>query len=174
MRKIDRYVIDYSLKNGLGHPSISLYLKGCDKPTKCEDCHNYELQIKSKRECDIEKLKDDIDKYIDNYLLFHKKLYFSILGGEPLTIYNRDIVLEISKYVKEKYPESIIVLYSWRTMDNIRKGKILSYTKYIDYGVLGSYEKDLYVENILPSSSNQYIYNFNTKKRVNPIKLKRG
>ena len=43
---MDRYTIDYSLKNGLGHPSVSLYLSGCDNSDKCDGCHNKELQKK--------------------------------------------------------------------------------------------------------------------------------
>ena len=44
---MQRYFIDYSLKNGLGHPAISLYLTGFDNPVKCYGCHNYDLQKQS-------------------------------------------------------------------------------------------------------------------------------
>lgn len=172
MNKIDRYVIDYSLKNGLGHPSISLYLTGCDKPIKCEDCHNWELQKQSENNYNINTIKDELDNSIKNYLSFHDKLYFSILGGEPLSEYNKDISLEISKYIKEKYKKSIIVLYSWRLIEEIKDSNLIPYTLYMDYGVLGPYKKDLYEEKTLPSSSNQYVYNFKTNKKLKPIKIK--
>lgn len=172
--KIDRYVIDYSLKNGLGHPSISIYLTGCDKLIKCDDCHNWELQKQSENSFNINNMKNEIDNSIENYLFFHDKLYISILGGEPLSIYNRDITLEVSRYIKDKYNNSTVILYSWRTIDDINNEDLLPYIKNIDYGVLGSYEKDLYVSNILPSSSNQYIYDFKNNKKLKPIQLKRS
>ena len=33
--------------DGLWYPSISIYYSGCDKPVKCLDCHNPELQQKN-------------------------------------------------------------------------------------------------------------------------------
>jgi len=96
------------------------------------------------------------------------------LGGEPLAKYNRNITLELSNYIKEKYKNAIIVLYSWRTIEQINRESLKPYIKYIDYGVLGSYNKDLYVSNTLPSSTNQYIYDFKNNEKLKPIKLKRG
>ena len=158
----------------MGHPAISIYLTGCDNPIKCEDCHNWELQEKSQYDYDINKIKHKVDKEIYNYLQFHSKLYIVILGGEPLAEYNRDIVLELSSYIKEKYKNVTIVLYSWRTIEQINKENLRSYIKYVDYGVLGSYNKGLYVSNTLPSSVNQYIYDFKNNNKLKPVKLKRG
>lgn len=169
-----RYIIDYSLKNGLGKPSVSIYLHGCDNPIKCKDCHNLELQNTPIEEINIEELKKQIDIAIKNYLQFHNKLYISILGGEPLAQYNRNIILEISKYIKEKYNDSIIVMYSWRTIDQINKENVNQYLKYVDYGVLGVYDSNLHIENTLPSSTNQYIYDFKQNEILQPIRLKRG
>lgn len=171
---IKRYIIDYSLKNGLGHPAISIYLTGCDNPIKCEDCHNWELQEQSKNDYNISEIKHELDKEIQGYLQFHNDLYIVILGGEPLAEYNKDIVLEISQYLKQKYKDATIVIYSWRTIEQINKEKLELYIKHIDYGVLGSYNKDLYVSDTLPSSINQYIYDFKNNKKLEPIKLKRG
>lgn len=171
---MSRYIIDYSLKNGLGKPSISLYLAGCDKPIKCEGCHNWELQEEPKESYDIDEIKKHIDKAINNFLQFHSALYVSILGGEPLAIYNRNITMEISKYIKEKYTNAIIIIYSWRTIKQIKKENLEMYMKYIDYGVLGAYDKNLYIENTIPSSTNQYIYDFKNNRIIKPIKLKKG
>ena len=43
------------------------------------------------------------------------------------------------------------MLYSWRTIEQISKENLELYIQHIDYGVLGSYNKDLYVSNTLPS-----------------------
>jgi len=171
---MNKYVIDYSLKNGLGKPSISIYLTGCDNPIKCEDCHNYELQKELNYEYNINDLKQDINRNINFYLQFHDKLYISILGGEPLAKYNRKTTLEISKYIKEKHEDSTIILYSWRTIEQILKEHLQKYIKYIDYGVLGVYDKNLHIENVIPSSTNQYIYDFKNNTILKPIRLKKG
>lgn len=171
--KIKQHVIDYSLKNGLGKPSVSIYLRGCDKPIKCKGCHNYEFQSFSKEEYDLEKLFGQLDMEIERFLKIHSELYLCILGGEPLAKHNKFITYEISKYVKNKYESSKIVLYSWRTLEDIEKDRLNSYLNYIDYGVLGYYEEELHVKDTLPSSSNQYIYDFKEKTTLEPIKLRR-
>lgn len=171
---MERYIIDYSAKNGLGHPAISLFLTGCDKPIKCKNCHNWELQEESKEKYSLQEIKENIDKNIQEFLQFHQSLHVTLLGGEPLAEYNRKISLEISKYVKTKYKKSTITIYSWRTIDNIKNEKLKPYLKYIDYGVLGAYNEDLHTEDYLPSSTNQYIYDFKHDRIIKPIKLKRG
>ena len=165
---IERYKIDYSLKNGLGHPSVSLYLTGCDKPIKCEGCHNYELQKESENDYDIKNIKDKLKFYIEKSKKYNSKLYVSFLGGEPLTDYNKNITLEISCWLKNNYQEVINVLYSWRNPNGIQD----EYIEFIDYGVLGDYEKDKHVEDTIPASNNQIIYDFNKKEELEPIKLK--
>lgn len=65
-------------------------------------------------------------------------------------------------------------MYSWRTIEQINKENLKPYIKYIDYGVLGVYDNDLYTPNVLPSSTNQYIYDFKGSQKLKPIKLKKG
>lgn len=96
------------------------------------------------------------------------------MGGEPLAEYNRNITQEISQYIKRKYKSVTIILYSWRTIEQIKKENLESCIRYIDYGVLGSYNKNLYISNTLPSSSNQYIYDFVNNEKLTPVKLKEG
>jgi len=164
-----RYFIDYSLKNGLGHPSPSLYLTGCDKPVKCEGCHNWELQEKSEDSYNIAKIKDELQELIEKSLGFSSgDNYFSILGGEPLTSYNVGITKEISEWVSENYPDITIVLYSWRRKDQIDSDIVCN----IDIGILGSFENDKKKEDQIPGSTNQVIYDFNSGRELKPIKLK--
>ena len=165
---MDRYLLELSLKNGLGKPSISLYLRGCDKKTKCKGCHNHEYQEKSMDDYDINTIKTSTLKLLEKSKSFFPNISLSILGGEPLTEYNRDITYEISKYIKEQCPNIPIILYSWRDLCEIP----IKYVEHIDYGVLGSYDEDLHVDNILPASTNQYIYDFKNQCKLEPIKLK--
>ncbi len=172
MKDLNRWFIDYSLKNGLGKPAVSLYLRGCDLPIKCEDCHNYELQDEVEEYFnseDVRLLWKELNEYILAYLSFHSELRVAILGGEPLTKKNRHVTVLISQKIKEKYPNSKIILYSWRSANQAKE-----YANYIDYGVLGVYCKSLYVPDTLPSSSNQYIYDFKNNIKLEPVKLKRG
>lgn len=165
---MNRYLLELSLKNGLGNPSISLYLRGCDKKIKCKGCHNHEYQEKSMDDYDINLIKTSTLELLEKSKLFFPNTSLSILGGEPLTEYNKDITYEVSKYIKEKYPNIPIILYSWRTIDQIPS----KYVKYIDYGVLGSYDENLHIDNTLPASTNQYIYDFKSQYKLEPIKLK--
>lgn len=167
-----RYTIDYNLKNGLGKPAISLYLTGCDKPIKCAGCHNYELQKESEDDYEINKIINKMEgKYLKS-LEFNKDTSIVFLGGEPTAKYNIKIVYIISKYFKGKYPNTNTILYSWRTIEQIKNDINIDMMKYIDYGVLGAYDENNYVEKELPSSTNQYIYDFNIKDKLKPIKLK--
>lgn len=164
---IERYKIDYSLKNGLGKPSVSLYLTGCDKPIKCKGCHNYELQDESKEKYNIEKIKKTMNFYINKAKEYNSDIHVSYLGGEPLTKYNRNIMLEISNWVKNNFNKVTTVLYSWRKPNQIQD----EYVDYIDYGVLGAYMKEKHKEDQIPASDNQIIYDFNKKEEIEPIKL---
>jgi anaerobic ribonucleoside-triphosphate reductase activating protein len=167
----DRYFIDYSLKNGLGNPSIDLYLKGCDKPVKCKNCHNPELQEKPTDHFKFKNIRKEIDNQIKEFKNYHDQLYITYLGGEPLTSYNLGITFVISQHIKFKYKNAYNILYSWRTIEQIKKEGIQKSLRYIDYGILGAYKKELHQENMLPVSSNQYIYDFNKDKKIKPIKL---
>lgn len=160
------YAIDFSLTNGLGKPAISVYYSGCDIPVKCKECHNSELWQKQKTKVSDE----EFFRLVNNYKNFNhsKELIITFLGGDPLAPYNRDSVIEVSRKLKELYPEVKIVVYSWRTPDEIEE----SWTEFFDYGVLGKFDIGIYVENRLPASTNQFIYDFKTKQKLPPIKLK--
>ena len=160
-----RYIIDYSLKNGMGNPSVNLYLSGCDKKEKCEGCHNWEMQEENTDDYDMNEIKARLDNHIYNAMQFTNKLYVCVLGGEPLAPYNKKITLGIAKHVKGKYKDVILVLYSWRYLTNI---------KYFDYGVLGGYDHTQHEDNCIPSSKNQYIYDFKLHKKLPKIYLKKG
>lgn len=158
-----RYVIDYSLKNGLGNPSVNLYLMGCDKPVKCKDCHNWEMQDINLEDFNYQTMIDELETFIKKSMLFQKEPWLCILGGDPLIKENKPITMSVSSHLKEVFPKLKIVVYSWHEPQELQN---------VDYGVLGPYESSLHIENMLPSSTNQYIYDFNNKTKLEPIKLK--
>lgn len=156
--------------DGLWHPSISIYFSGCDKPIKCKNCHNPELQQKEiGYKTTSEKLIVDIERILNNWLEIFPKISICYLGGEPLATWNREAVLLVSKYFKEKYKDKICnIIYSWRYLEHINLLK--QYVSYIDYGVLGEFEEKNKDINYIPSSTNQYIYDFKNNKIINSIK----
>lgn len=154
--------------DGLYYPSLSIYFSGCDKPIKCKDCHNPELQKqKMGYKTDYLSLINDLDTKVQEWLKIYPKISICYLGGEALANWNIKSTYEVSKYFKAKYKERICnIVYTWRYLKDLED--IKDYISYMDLGVLGDFEKELFVENQIPASYNQYIYDFNKK-----IKLKR-
>lgn len=156
--------------DGLWYPSISIYYSGCDKVLKCKGCHNPELHNQNVGFSTTTKMLIlDIENILVYWLDTYKIISICYLGGEPLTKWNRQSVLEVSKYFKEKYNNRICnIIYSWRYIEDLKQLK--QYIKYMDYGVLGDFK----IENsnilLIPSSSNQYIYDFNNNIKLQPIK----
>jgi anaerobic ribonucleoside-triphosphate reductase activating protein len=91
------------------------------------------------------------------------------LGGEPLAVWNRLSLYVVSKYFKIKYNDRVCnILYSWRYLEDIKC--VNKYTTYMDYGVLGDFQKEKKDLNYIPSSTNQYIYDFKNSKKINSIR----
>lgn len=156
--------------DGLWYPSISIYYSGCDKPVKCLDCHNPELQQKNIGfKTNNNQLIHDIEEKLIEWLDTYGMISICYLGGEPLSLWNRESVYLISKYLKEKYNNRICnIIYTWRYIEDILD--IKKYVSYIDYGVLGEFQLEQRDTNYIPSSSNQYIYDFNNQTRIQPIR----
>lgn len=156
--------------DGLWFPSISIYYSGCDKVVKCKDCHNPELQNRNALEkySNLEIIKS-IEKSLKSWLSVYETISISFLGGEPTAVYNIDSMFIISKYFKKKYGDNVkTILYSWRK--NKELNSIKSKIKYIDFGVLGEFDIKKLDLSYVPSSRNQYIYDFNRNKKIKKIK----
>lgn len=166
-----RYALDFSTKNGLGKPALSIFLSGCDRPNKCENCHNPELWEPSQES--YENLILDLEQACNIFQRLYRTVRVAIIGGEPLASYNKLLTYTIAKYVKDNYMNSEVILYSWRSLELIHANDtIKNLLDYIDYGVLGAYDKNLHEDNTIPASSNQYIYDFKRSIRLPSIKLK--
>jgi anaerobic ribonucleoside-triphosphate reductase activating protein len=156
--------------DGLWYPSISIYYSGCDKIIKCKNCHNPELQLKGVGfETSDNQLIQDIEEKLIMWLSTYEIVSICYLGGEPLASWNRKSVFEVSKYFKEKYKNQVCnVLYTWRYINDLHTLK--EYISYIDYGVLGDFREEYKDLNYIPSSINQYIYDFNKQIKIKAIK----
>jgi len=161
------YSIQYSTKSGLGKPALEVYLYGCDKPIKCNGCHNKELLETPSEFTPIKQIEEHLLREISNFSKFHKQVIISFVGGEPTADHNKERLNRLSGTVKSKYVDSLIVLYSWKRLD----GWSINNFKHIDYGVLGEYISELHVDNYIPSSSNQIIYDFKNHEIMDNINL---
>lgn len=152
--------------DGLYYPAISLYFSGCDKKIKCVNCHNHELQhIGLGNKTNSKEIIETIEKQLLEWLSIYPKMAICYLGGEALAPWNRDVTYSVSKYFKNKYGDKIKnIVYSWRYLEDLEelKDKI----SYMDLGVLGDFKQELFVQNQVPSSSNQYIYDFNRQVKL--------
>lgn len=154
--------------DGIWYPAISIYYSGCDKATICEGCHNKELKIFGNGyKTNAANLIIDIDVMLNAWMDVYKEMAICFVGGEPLAEYNRESVKVISKYFKEKYKNVHTIIYTWRTLEDI--DCLSEYVKDIDYGVLGEFiekEKDI---RYIPSSKNQYIYDFKNNCKIDAV-----
>jgi anaerobic ribonucleoside-triphosphate reductase activating protein len=130
------------------HPkllSLSIYFQGCDKVPKCAFCHNKDTWEPFKGfKYEISELNEIIKDKVSYALETYEKIAVSFLGGEPLAPYNREAVLEISKELKEEFGDKIVnILFSWRTLEDIKNQNLEKYIEYIDEFVLGPYEHEL-------------------------------
>lgn len=158
--------------DGLWYPSISIYYSGCDKPIKCIDCHNPELQCQGiGYKTTNDQLIQDIEKVLIQWLDTYQTISICYLGGEPLAKWNRQSVFEVSQYFKSKYKKQVCnIIYSWRYIDDLHALPMLQYLTYMDYGVLGDFQLENRDTNYVPSSTNQYIYDFRNAKKIQPIR----
>lgn len=115
--------------NGQG-VRVSLFVSGCS--LHCKGCFNKEAWDKNYgkvfHKTDLNKIcKALANPYIDG---------LSILGGDPLEPYNKDVVCLIVKYVKELYPEKTIWLWTGRKYEDVKNEEAL---KYVDVVVDGPF-----------------------------------
>ena len=92
-------------------PSLNIYTVGC--PHFCNGCHASDLQNINHDErllLTYESVKNEINKL--------KGFYKSIcwLGGDPFFQFKE--CLDISKQIKNEYPELLIVVYTGYTINN--------------------------------------------------------
>ena len=139
----------YNIDNGPG-TRVVLWTQGCEH--HCPGCHNpHTWKLNAGKDFTVIE-RDLIIDYLDEY--FPKD--FSILGGEPLHPQNRDGVIELCKYIKEKRPEINIWLWSGYELDEICDDKRIF--KYIETFVLGRFKIDLKGNFKYYGSSNQMLY----------------
>ncbi|MDA3855888.1 MAG: 4Fe-4S cluster-binding domain-containing protein [Candidatus Woesearchaeota archaeon] len=155
--------------DGLGTPTISLYLAYCDIATVCprvngfcKECQNKHLQKdKVGTLLSIEEVLEITLPKVKFYQETFGECKIAFIGGEPLADINRQFVIELAKQYKENHIDTL--LYTWRYIEDIIEENID--TSYFDTLVCGEYIEELNNGGIL-GSSNQYIYRMKEQERM--------
>ncbi len=136
--------------DGLGTPSVNIYLSYCDKEPKCKGCHNKELWKDGVGyELTVNQTMQLIEKKYLEMLKVWGKCNIVIMGGEPLALINKPFVEELCRTIKTTLQTEIIV-YTWRTAKE-------ELTVGADYYVCGAYEESLKDPNYRFGSTNQIL-----------------
>lgn len=133
--------------------ATSLWFNGC--PHKCVGCYNAETwHIDDKLDRPNQEVINETLVALDE---FGVKKDLTLLGGDPLAVFNLADLLEILAAIKEARPETRVLCwtgYTWKQLQNSTHRSVL---KYIDILIDGRYEKDLHVEGHKFGSSNQKV-----------------
>lgn len=123
-----------SVENGLG-VRTTIYLSGCVH--RCKNCHNPETWDFNGGNEFTEETKEELFSYLA--LPYINGITFS--GGDPLCSY--DEVLELTKEIKERFPDKTIWVYTGYTLEELIKGQKEAILEYIDVLVDGRYVDEL-------------------------------
>lgn len=152
MKYLDIKTSDINNGEGL---RVSLWVSGCEH--HCKGCHNPQSWNRNNGEL----FTNETYEYLVAALTTGVKRGLTIIGGEPLTDYNYEEVLQLCKCLKEEIPELNIWLYTGYYYDElVDQGKI-DIVDYIDVLVDGRFEEELKDSSLeWRGSSNQRIWRF--------------
>ena len=133
--------------------ATSLWFNGC--PHKCVGCYNAETwHIDDKLDRPNQEVIDETLVALDE---FGVKKDLTLLGGDPLSVFNLADLIEILVAIKEARPETRVLCWTGYTWKQLQNGTHRNVLKYIDILIDGRYEKDLHVEGHKFGSSNQKV-----------------
>ena len=152
MRYLDIKTSD--INNGEGF-RVSLWVSGCEH--KCKGCHNPQSWNRNNGEL----FTTETFMKLYTALTTGVKRGLTIIGGEPLTDYNYEEVLQLCKCLKEEIPELNIWLYTGYYYDELVDQGMMLIFDYIDVMVDCRYEEELKDSTLeWRGSSNQAIWHF--------------
>lgn len=123
----------YCISNGKGLRT-AVFFSGCD--FHCPGCFNKELQNPSYGSKYTSEIENEILNSINEHISG-----LSILGGEPLSQYNIDTVIQLCKNFKKLYPNKTIWLWTGFKVEDVPNNEIF---KYVDVIVDGQFIKSEY------------------------------
>ena len=126
------------ISNGEG-VRVSLFVQGCE--FHCKNCFNAETW-------NFQGGKDFTTDTLSTLLNLCDKEYIkglSILGGEPMHPTNREMVVDIMRAFKFRFPNKDIWMWTGYALENLLQQKdenIKSMLIYLDYLIDGQFEED--------------------------------
>ena len=133
--------------------ATSLWFNGC--PHKCVGCYNAETwHIDDKLDRPNQEVIDETLVALDE---FGVKKDLTLLGGDPLSVFNLADLIEILVAIKEARPETRVLCWTGYTWKQLQNGTHRNVLKYIDILIDGRYEKYLHVDGHKFGSSNQKV-----------------
>lgn len=152
----------FSVENGTGI-RVVLWCSGCG--VHCKNCHNPETWDRYSGKPWTEESEQELFEALDkNYI---SGITFS--GGNPLEEYNTEVVTDIAKKIKEKFPNKTQWLYTGFIWEEVKDLEIM---KYIDVLVDGPYieeQRDISLK--WRGSSNQRVIDVQKSLELNQIVL---
>ena len=148
------------VSNGEG-VRVSLFTQGCN--IHCPGCFNSAAwDYNGGKEFTLETIEVIISLMEEDYI---KGL--SILGGEPFSLQNKDMLLELVAEVKEALPDKTIWIWSGHQYEELIKDDDYKYIlSYCDVLVDGPFIKDLKDDNLeWRGSSNQRVIKLKDLKK---------
>lgn len=154
------------ISNGEG-VRVSLFVQGCE--FHCKNCFNAETW-------NFQGGKDFTTDTLSTLLNLCDKEYIkglSILGGEPMHPTNREMVVDIMRAFKFRFPNKDIWMWTGYTLENLLQQKdenIKSMLIYLDYLIDGQFEEDKKdITLTLRGSSNQRVIDIQKSLKENKI-----
>ena len=142
---------------------VTLWVQGCSR--YCAGCHNPETWDRCLGQSWTEETEQELFEALDKDYI--SGITFS--GGNPLEEYNTDVVTNISKKIKEKFPNKTQWLYTGFVWEEVKDLEIM---KYIDILVEGPYieeQRDISLK--WRGSSNQRVLDVKKSLELNEVIL---
>ena len=148
------------LLNGSGVRTV-LWVSGCGHG--CRNCHNQVTWNPNVGlDFDIEAYKELMDALADPYCNG-----LTLSGGDPLMPYNREVIADLVKTVREVFPHKTIWVYTGFTYEDI-KDELHHILQYVDVLVDGKFKEELSDTSLkYRGSSNQRIIAVQASLRKN-------
>ena len=152
----------FSTNNGTGI-RVVLWCSGCS--LHCKNCQNPETWDKDSGQLWTEESEQELFEALDKDYITG----ITYSGGHPLEPYNIDVVTDIAKKIKERFPNKTQWLYTGWNWEQIKDFEII---KYIDVVVDGPYideQRDISLK--WRGSSNQRVIDVAKSLELNQIVL---
>lgn len=153
--------------NGIG-VCVSFWVQGC--PHRCEGCHNPETWDRNEgKDYTPEVLQEIVDSIDSNGIIRN----LSISGGDPMAIYNREMVYEVVRTCKEKFSNIKVFLWTGYLIEDIANCSLVNeILEYVDVLVDGKFElekKDLSLT--FCGSTNQRVIDINKSRTTGSLEI---